>query len=247
VDAPGVSVPIPPKPHPDAVRCVALSDTHEKHRDIKDIPEGDILLHAGDFTLHGVKEKVLDFNDFLGTLPHPHKVVIAGNHDLFFEEGYYDKHWQEWKKILGEKKIENFSSQDAKALLTNCTYVEDQAVEIMGLKIYGSPWSPAFGGWAFGYPEGREKWTKIPENTDILMTHGPPKGILDKNMFGSSCGCSNLMVRLVKLKPLVHVFGHVHETYGVEVPPGMSTVFINGSNCNTKYKANNKPIVFDVL
>jgi len=236
---------LPPKPL-GAVRFVVLSDTHEKHGDLKDIPDGDVLLHAGDFTLHGKKEKVVDFNAFLGTLSHPHKFVIAGNHDLFFEEGYYDQNWRQWAKVFGPTKID-FSAKEARSLLSNCTYVEDQTVEVMGLKIFGSPWSPAFGGWAFGYAEGVERWTKIAGNTDILVTHGPPKGILDKTMFGTNCGCPNLMFRVHQVKPLVHVFGHVHETYGVHTAPDCSTVFINGSNCNTRYKVQNKPIVFDII
>ena len=184
----------------------------------------------------------------MGTLPHPHKIVIAGNHEITFQEGFYDRSWERWKKFFGDKKIENFGASDAKALLTNCRYIEKESLEILGVKIYGSPWSPEIvgSGWAFGYPGGLEKWNDIPLDTDVLMTHGPPAGILDKNIFGGSCGCHMLLSRIVKVKPLVHVFGHIHETYGTEIPNGMSTVFINGSNCNAKYRIGNKPIVFDV-
>jgi len=110
-------IPIPCKA-PDAIRFVVLSDTHEKVSEIKEIPPGDVLLHAGDFTLHCKPEKVVDFNTFLGTLPHKHKIVIAGNHEIIFEEGFYEKTWQKWRGYLGEHKLST-TTAELKSLLTN--------------------------------------------------------------------------------------------------------------------------------
>jgi len=241
------AIPIPCKPT-DSIRFVVLSDTHEKQNEIKEIPAGDVLLHAGDFTLHCKPEKVVEFNDFLGTLPHKHKIVIAGNHEILFEEGFYERTWQKWRSYLGEHKL-SITTAEVKSLLTNCTFIEDQGVEVMGVKIYGSPWSPECGGWAFGYLPGKENWTKIPQDTCVLVTHGPPQGILDKSMFGNNTGCPALRFRVHQVKPLVHIFGHIHETYGVFQPADndLRTVFINGSTCNAKYRPTNRPIVFDLI
>ena len=191
---------------------------------VLDIPDGDVLIHAGDLTRHGTLDDVSELNDFLGSLPHPHKIVIAGNHDFCFEQ---------YRKACEE-------------LLTNCIYLQDQDLIIDGVKYYGSPWQPWFYDWAFNLergPEIRAKWELIPEDTDVLITHGPPHGIGDQTTRGEKTGCEDLLEIVEKIKPAVHIFGHIHEGYGLTT--NGTTTFINASSTNQFYKLVKPPIVFD--
>ncbi len=206
-----------------ARRIVIISDTHTQHRGIS-VPDGDILIHAGDITRRGALADVRDFNAWLGTLPHQHKVVIAGNHDFCFE-----------------------SDLAAAAALTNCIYLQDQAITIAGLVIYGSPWQPWFHDWAFNLPRGRElqeKWDLIPPNTDILVTHGPPLGIGDRVWSGEQVGCADLLAAVERIRPRLHIFGHIHEGYGTF--GHAATTFVNASSCNRANTLANLPIVIDL-
>ncbi len=205
-------------------RIVAISDTHNNHRAFK-IPDGDILIHAGDLTDMGELTDVQDFNDWLGTLPHRHKIVIAGNHDFCFQN----------------------EPETAEPLLTNCIYLRDQALTVRGINFYGSPWQPWFYNWAFNLQRGPEiqaKWDLIPENVDILITHGPPGGILDKTYLGEAVGCADLLNAIKRLRPAYHIFGHIHESYG-RFTNG-HTEFINASSCSLENEPANAPIVFDI-
>lgn len=228
-----------PKP-PNHIRFVCLSDTHDM-ADCLLIPPGDVLLHAGDLTMVGLQDEVERFNDLLLSLPHQHKIIIAGNHDLTFDLKYQENL---------AKKFPHISGVDAatiKSSLKNCIYLEDSEVVIGGYKIYGSPWSPTFHNWAFNLDRGpdiAEKWTLIPKDTEILITHGPPYGILDMCYDGVNAGCEDLLGKVLEIKPLVHLFGHIHETYGVV--HNEDTTFINGSNCTLRYDPANAPLVFDL-
>jgi len=205
------------------MKFIAIADTHGFHRSLE-IPAGDILVHAGDLTRHGTLDDVQEFNDFLGSLPHPHKIVIAGNHDICFE--IYRKACEE--------------------LLTNCVYLQDQEVIIDGIKFYGSPWQPWFYDWAFNLergPEIRAKWDLIPENTDVLITHGPPYGLGDLTARGDSTGCQDLLEVIDQIKPKLHIFGHIHEGYGMT--SNRDTTFINASSTDQMYRLINPPIAFD--
>jgi len=206
------------------MKIIALSDTHGFHRSLQ-IPDGDILIHAGDLCNHGILEEVIDFNNFLNALPHPHKIVIAGNHDFCFEEN----------KAACEKA------------LTNAIYLQDQEITIDGVKFYGSPWQPWFYDWAFNLergPEIRAKWDLIPEDTDVLITHGPPFGIRDLTFQKDHAGCQDLLAVVERVKPAVHIFGHIHEGYGINVKDG--TTFINASSYNHNYQTINQPVVSDL-
>lgn len=202
---------------------IAISDTHGMNQSLQ-IPNGDILIHAGDLCNHGTLEEVIDFNNFLSTLPHPHKIVIAGNHDFCFEKD---------RKACEE-------------ILTNCIYLQDQAVTIDGVKFYGSPWQPWFYDWAFNLergPEIRAKWELIPADTDVLITHGPPFGIGDLTARGDQAGCQDLLEVVEKIKPEVHIFGHIHEGYGTTTKG--KTTFINASICDQLYQPVNPPVVYE--
>lgn len=214
------------------MRIVCISDTHSKHGEIEYVPEGDVLIHAGDSLATGSLSDLESLNDWLGTLPHRHKILIAGNHDSCFED----------------------SAEKARKLITNAIYLEDSGVEINGLNFWGSPWTPRFFDWSFNADRGpqiSEKWQKIPPGTDVLITHGPPKGILDTviTRYGEEqVGCSDLLTRLSELKSLkAHIFGHIHGGYGTEFLGRERGVrFINASICNEQYEASNHPIVFDI-
>jgi hypothetical protein len=224
-----------------SIRVVCISDTHGLVKDLK-IPDGDVLIHAGDFTNAGEMSQIMELNELLGRLPHKHKIVIAGNHDISFQEGWYEANWKRFNPYME-------SVRACRAALTNCTYLEDSEVVIEGYKFYGSPWQPSFCNWAFNLERGaplKEKWNKIPTDTEILITHGPPLGYGDLIPPPESkrTGCLDLLNAVEQIAPLYHIFGHVHEGYGV-TSNGVTT-FINASTCTDAYKPTNEPIVFDL-
>lgn len=199
------------------MKLVCISDTHEGHHDLA-LPDGDVLVHAGDCTMRGTVPEVVDFLDWFREQPHPHKVLIAGNHDWCFYRHQIDLDW-----------------------LAGIHYLQDSAVVIDGVRFYGSPWQPWFGGWAYNLERGAEikaKWDLIPDDTDVLVTHGPPYGVRDK-VFDRvwSCGggrkqmiqvgCQDLLEAVQRVRPKVHIFGHIHEGHGAV--PGPPTTFVNAS------------------
>ena len=206
-------------------RIVLLSDTHNCNEQIS-VPDGDILIHAGDATNRGQVDEIADFNEWFSGFPHKHKIFVAGNHDWLFET----------------------RPKYARSLLAkNVVYLQDSAVEISGLKIYGSPWQPRFFDWAFNLNRGgemAEKWKLIPNEVDILITHGPPFGILDETPRGDFAGCEELRKRVEEIRPQLHVFGHIHFGYGETEKFGVR--FVNASNCDEDYLPTNLPIVVDL-
>lgn len=206
------------------MRFVAISDTHGKHRGLN-LPDGDVIIHSGDFCHYGSDSDVHDFLSWYQDLEYETKILIAGNHDFFAAE-----HSERFKEIL-PKEI---------------TYLNDSGITIDGIKIWGSPVQPDLIGWAFGKLRGSEMkvhWDLIPNDIDILVTHTPPYGTLDKPRSGKSIGCEELSKRLEELQVKVHIFGHVHASYGEE--QSGQTKFINASNIDSAKGLVNKPIVFD--
>lgn len=206
------------------MKVVAISDTHNLHHTIK-IPDGDVIIHAGDFTNRGTLKEVEVFAAWWKDLPHTHKICIAGNHDWLFQK----------------------QPEIAKRLMTSGHYLKDSTVVINGIKFHGSPWQPWFCAWAFNLPRGialKEKWDMIPEDTDVLITHGPPWGHGDLVPRGELVGCEDLLKRVEKIKPQFHVFGHIHEGYGIT--KNDHTKFINASCLDGYYNSVNEPIVFEI-
>lgn len=204
------------------MKCIAISDTHGMYRDI-DVPDGDILIHAGDITRQGKINELYDFNDWLGEQPHRHKIVIAGNHDWCFEN----------------------QPNGSRGLITNAIYLQDESVIINGFKFYGSPWQPWFLDWAFNLQRGEEislKWALIPNDVDVLITHGPVYGILDKVTTGENVGCEELKKVIDLNPPKFHVCGHIHEGYGTETLNGIT--FINACVNSERYRPINPAIEF---
>uniref|UniRef100_A0A8C2IZL2 Metallophosphoesterase domain containing 1 n=1 Tax=Cyprinus carpio TaxID=7962 RepID=A0A8C2IZL2_CYPCA len=237
-----------PKP-PGYTRFVCISDTHSRTDTIQ-MPYGDVLLHAGDFTELGLPSEVKKFNDWLGTLPYEIKIVIAGNHELTFDQEFMaDLIKQDFYYFPSASKLKPENYENVQSLLTNCIYLQDSDVTVMGFRIYGSPWQPWYYGWGFNLPRGQallDKWNQIPDSTDILLTHCPPLGFLDwvpRKM--QRVGCMELLNTVQRrVQPKLHVFGHIHEGYGMMTDG--TTTFVNASACTVNFQPMNPPIVFDL-
>jgi Icc-related predicted phosphoesterase len=206
------------------MKIVCISDLHN-YFDKLEIPECDILICAGDLTGLGTMREIIAFNNWISNIKQAkHRIVIAGNHDWLFQK----------------------QPSLARSLMTGCTYLQDEMVTVEGLKIYGSPWQPWFCDWAFNEVRGKrikEKWDRIPENVDILVTHGPPQGILD-TVHGEHVGCEELLKAIQRVQPRLHVFGHIHYSYGKQVKD--NTTFVNASVCTEEYSPLNKPVLVEL-
>lgn len=202
------------------MRLVAIADTH-LFTDELYVPDGDVLIHAGDMCRRGDLEELTRAAAWLASLPHRHKIVIAGNHDWGFAD----------------------DAVAARALFAPFHYLEDSEVTIDGLRFYGSPWQPAFHDWAFNLPRGAPLaavWAKIPRGLDVLVTHGPPEGIGDRSGMTERAGCAELLARVREVAPRLHLFGHIHQDGGVWTVG--STVFANV----TTWECEREPTVIDL-
>ncbi|MBL7894526.1 MAG: metallophosphatase domain-containing protein [Bacteroidia bacterium] len=208
------------------MKFVAISDTHGMHNRLI-LPKGDAIIHAGDISRMGHEEEVIEFLNWFKELDFRHKIFIPGNHDFFFESSSPQKVYD----IIPE----------------NVIYLNDSAVTIDGIKIWGSPISPWFHDWAFNRKRGFEinmHWNRIPPDTDILITHGPAYGRLDKTIYGDYVGCEDLLNKIHDIKPKYHICGHIHEAYG-KWNDG-NTTFINASVLDHKYRMKNEAILFEL-
>ncbi|KAH7819519.1 putative metallophosphoesterase domain-containing protein 1 [Monocercomonoides exilis] len=232
------------QPKPEGyLRFVCISDTHGRHGHISGgLPEGDVLLHSGDFTMTGQDRENDSFAEFMRNVPFKHKVVIAGNHDISMEAGFYERSW----KRFGHKK-QLVPSEEIAKLEGCCTYLHDKETCIEGIRIYGSPYQAWFYDWAFNLARGEEckkKWETVPAGIDILITHGPPMGRGDTIPSGTHEGDVDLLEEIrTRIHPKVAVFGHFHDGYGISFDG--ETVYINPSSVDEDYKPTNPPIVFD--
>jgi len=212
------------------MRIVFISDTHSMIP-THPIPDGDVIVCSGDISNRGSERDIKNFAKWYDSLPHKHKITIAGNHDLSFQST--PELAQRW--LCNNNKI---------------IYLQDRAVKLDGVVFYGSPWQPEFCDWAFNLPrdtgELGVKWSMIPDDTDVLITHGPPHGILDLCSHGVRGGCEELLADVVnRVRPKVHVFGHIHEARALYETD--SVLFINASTCTLAYDPTNKPIVIDLI
>ena len=203
-----------------------ISDTHNKHKLLTgDLPGGSLLLHAGDISSMGYEHEIREFAKWYDGLNYDNKIFIAGNHDWGFQNNV-DK----------VKEIVDFYK--------TITYVQDQLHTIQDdngteIKIWGSPWQPEFYNWAFNLPNGgwelEQKWNDIPEGIDILITHGPAWGFLDdvEGRRGQHLGCELLANRIKKIKPKIHICGHIHSGHGHYFDG--HTHYFNASALNERY------------
>ena len=207
-------------------RLTFISDTHTKHEKLNGfLPGGDILLCAGDISSRGYKTELENFFKwFDGIDNYDHKIFIAGNHDFGFQD----------------------EPETIKGLLTGYKTI-DQDGDEPELKIWGSPWQPEFHNWAFNLPRGekiKEKWDLIPDDVDILITHGPAFGKLDYVPYdGLNVGCEELLKRIEEVKPKIHLSGHIHSGWGYVF--NGETHFFNAAILNDRYEFRNKPITIE--
>lgn len=207
------------------MEIIFISDTHTKHKMFTPYLQrgGDIIVCCGDITGMGGVEELRKFAAWYGALPFTHKLLVAGNHDFILEQ----------TPSLARRILKN----------TGIIYLENKETVIDGLKFYGSPVSSHFNNWAFNKKHGleiKQYWDKIPLDTDILITHSPPLGILDGNSEGLHLGCDMLRDTVRNIKPTIHAFGHIHEGYGTLSKDG--TYYINAALLNEKYQPVHKPI-----
>ena len=188
------------------MKCVCIADTHLLESELC-VPSGDLLIHAGDFTMFGRTEgPIRRFNEWLGSLSHKYKLCVCGNHEYVLE-----------------------ARPDLRSKITNATVLMNEAVKIEGYTIWGSPMTIHPGG-AFAVPHANERariYATVPPETDILITHMPPHGILDKGEEGDSEGDVELLRAVARVQPRLHVFGHVHAAYGTKATA--HTLFVNAS------------------
>jgi Icc-related predicted phosphoesterase len=166
----------------------------------------------------------------MGRQPHKHKLFIAGNHEVGWQHFSYRRN--EYLHRAQELGL---------------VYLEDSGVEIEGIKFWGSPWQPQFMNWAFNLARGaplKRKWAQIPDDTQVLITHGPPYGFGDTNGYDPRFGCQDLFERVMVVKPEYHLFGHAHDGYGTYMFEGVT--FINCAVLNEGYALANPPVVIDV-
>lgn len=208
------------------VRICFISDVHNKYKQVV-LPPADIIVCSGDMTSVGKEHEIRNFNKWYSKLSqYNYKVFIAGNHDRLYEDsGYF-----------------------ARTLLPkNIIYLEDSGVELMGLKFYGTPVNSMFNNWAFNRTEAKmaQHWKAIPDDTDILITHNPPYGIMDKGHDYDCIGSPSLYMEVMnRIKPMVSVFGHAHNGHGVKVLD--NTVFINAAILNENYEVEFNPVLIEI-
>lgn len=237
----------PRRERPRAMRVVVVSDTHGRHGKLPPLPGGDVLIHAGDFTARGAAEEVAPFARWLASLEqYKHKLVCAGNHELCLDASYSGSGLA---ALRCERELKSGAARAA-----GVTYLKNAGITIDGVSFWASPMTPRFGPWAFAHEDAaqaRAEWARIPEGTDVLITHGPPRGILDLCWNGARAGCEELRKRVDALRPAAMVFGHIHEAAGVHTQD--DTLFVNASSVNLNYDVDvctDSPrgvVVFDVV
>ena len=237
------------------MRITHISDTHNKHNQLTaDLPGGDLIIHSGDISSLGRKSEVERFVRWFENLPYTYKVFVAGNHDLSFEsEVLYRKKAQyfdgtnDWDLPAVDGKPEWLVNLLSIGLSGGTFYLENQSIDIEGVKIWGSPYSARFGReWAFNVDRGaasRELWGTIPPDANIIVTHGPLFGVGDRTNGNMNVGCEDLRETIMNLEPDFHLCGHIHEGYGYT--QFGKTHCINGSNLSLGYNYINKPVTFD--
>jgi hypothetical protein len=208
------------------MRIVAVADTHLFTDDLT-VPDGDVFVHAGDLCRGGSIEELHEAAGWLASLPHRHKVIVAGNHDWALAPCEHDPVICHscLMRDRGSPTSKTFPRvrcaddvEAARAVLAPFTYLEDSEAVIDGVRFYGSPWQPAFNDWAFNLPRGAPLgavWSRIPAGLDVLVTHGPPEGFGDASPVGDRAGCADLRRRVAEVAPRLHLFGHIHQDGGV--------------------------------
>jgi predicted phosphodiesterase len=217
------------------MKIVAISDAHGKWGKLK-IPECDLLISAGDYSFRGERHMVKDFHKWLNDQDAGYIISVQGNHEVQVQHNF-----QEMKEL-------------AESVCPGLHFIEEGLIDIEGVKIWCSAWQPWFHDWAYNAHRGadiKRHWDLIPDDTDVLVTHGPPYGILDELVKidgtpkGQFVGCQDLMDAVKRTKPDIHIFGHIHCGYGEKHVDGTS--FYNAAVCDEMYCATNSPHVIDYI
>lgn len=221
------------------MKITFLSDTHSKHDQLTDdLTDGDVIIHSGDVTLSGYEYEVKKFLEWYSDLRYETKIFIAGNHDRFLEQ------------YPGKKKelLEQFP--DVIYLENSSTIIKENPWDTEGYKVYGSPYQPRYHNWSFNIDRDSDEieanWNLIPDDTDILVTHGPPKGILDyvqRDFYNA--GCERLLPRVYDIQPKIHSFGHIHGNFGYH--PENKTMFLNVAVLSERLQYRYKPLDIEIL
>lgn len=198
-------------------KILHLSDTHNLHRQLGNLPTADIIVHSGDISYAGTGTEVADFIEWFGALDYEFKIFIAGNHDFCLEGKNLDT-------------IQRF-------LPENCFYLYNSGIKIGDVKFWGVPF--------FFSDDVSGKYVnriaQIPTDIDVLISHRPPLGILD-NSKDTVFGCPELLRKVLEVRPRYHLFGHIHDAYGVQ--QSRFTTFSNASIVGEGYNLENAPNIF---
>lgn len=212
------------KTKPSSVRIVCISDTHNKQ---PALPLGDVLIHAGDLTENGSFDEVQDALTWLSSQPHKYKIFVAGNHDVLLDDAFLAKYPE---RRYGQSKTKEDldwgtviyleDSVITVEISTNNDLHDCDVADARSLTIFGSPWTPQYGASAFQYhPNSSEHWetifSSLERKPDIIVTHGPPRHHLDRRDFHRA-GCPYLSEEICRIRPRLHIFGHIHASYGRE-------------------------------
>lgn len=210
------------------MKLVCISDTHLYQAKL---PDGDILVHAGDLTYRGTESEIKQAADWLESLSFQHKIVVPGNHDFLAQSNP-----QRFRQLM-----------DAAGVTVLIDQLDDELQAGTGIRIYGSPWVPTFGAWAYMCSEERLRgyFERIPGGLNVLVTHGPPYKVLDETMSGQHAGSTALWDVVTSRKPQHHVFGHIHEGYGSCTIGGIN--FHNVAVLDDFYRPANEPLVIEVF
>lgn len=238
------------------MRVVCISDTHNRHKHLtstaafpNSLPDGDLLIHAGDLTGVGHKGEVTDAVEWMIKQASRFTygiVFVAGNHDRSFDPKFNIE--DEERKTKPDWLSSILSDLESNS--TSAYYLENSSTVLNGLKIWGSPYSPWFHGdrWAFNAhrgPEIKAIWDTIPSDTDILITHTPISYKLDYiPRTQEYVGCEDLRTKIKGIGPILHVSGHIHESYGWD--EDTNTTYVNASICDLNYDPRNKPWELDL-
>ena len=217
------------------MKIVAISDVHAKWKNLQ-IPECDILISAGDYSFRGEKHLVKNFHEWLNAQDAAHIISVQGNHETWVEQNF-----DEAKKL-------------AQSVCPAIHFIDEGLVEIEGVKIWCSAIQPWFYDWAWNRRRGgdiKKHWDLIPNDTYILVTHGPPYGILDEVVTAGGdsyypkrlVGCEELAEAIKRVKPDIHIFGHIHCGYGEKHVDGVS--YYNAAICDEMYMPSNAPHIID--
>ena len=192
------------------MKIIHISDTHGCHRRLTNLPEADVVVHSGDFTMNGSEPEALDFLNWLCDLPYAHKIFICGNHDDCLYGANID------------------------GLDPNVHYLCNSGIEIDGVRFYGVP---MFMGDCVTDRQAKNI-SKIPSDTDVLITHSPAYGILDFDD-DINYGDEQILSKVIEVKPRAHLFGHIHSQHGILTEHGIT--FSNGAIMNADYTNLNQP------